>query len=101
MDISTSIENGITIIKPESSRIDIGNSVEYRQKLTEILESTSTEINFDLSKVDFIDSSGIGLLIRFWQATQDKNILLNITHCSPRVLEALKVAHLDTQLNII
>jgi CheY-like chemotaxis protein len=52
----------------------------------------------DLSEVDFIDSSGLGLLLRCFLRTRNANGILKVCGVSPRINEALKVTNLDRML---
>jgi len=50
----------------------------------------------DLGGVDFIDSSGLGLLMRCLLRTRNANGIFKLYGLSPRMREALKVTKLDT-----
>lgn len=63
MNFSQETINGIAIIRTELSKITLPDSVEFRELLLSIIDGGSNKILFDLSNVDFIDSTIIGLLI--------------------------------------
>lgn len=54
----------------------------------------------DLSGVPYIDSMGLGLLVRLYVTAQTKGIRWSISGCNPRVLELFKMTKLVSVLPI-
>jgi anti-sigma B factor antagonist len=67
--------------------------------LDELVEKDSRFI-FDLSKVEYIDSSGIGLMINFRKGLHKKNGFLYLFGCTYRVSELIQLSGIDKILNI-
>ncbi|MBN1497056.1 MAG: STAS domain-containing protein [Spirochaetes bacterium] len=67
----------------------------FKEKLFEIGHSTQKNIEIDLSKVDYIDSSGVGVLISLLKLQKKKGKSLNITRVSAKVLNVLKLSSLS------
>lgn len=63
MRIQTKIINGILLLALEESRLDCRLAVDFKDKVSELVADGSRLIIFDMSAVDFIDSSGIGCLV--------------------------------------
>lgn len=56
---------GAVLITLNAARFDTMNAWEIREELREILQDDRDIYLFDMSKVSFVDSSGVGTLIGF------------------------------------
>lgn len=84
---------------------DMYNSLspnEVRQIFETLLtdKQPSAEI-FDLSGVPFMDSAGLGMLVRLYVSSRNNGIRMSISGCSPRVRELLKLTKTDSVLPIV
>ena len=64
----------------------------------EIYSTLETSIVFDLSKVKFIDSSGIGALVFLYKRLSEKQLDLIIVGINEQPEELFKMLHLDRTL---
>ena len=60
-------------------------------------EQPSVEI-FDLSGVPYMDSIGLGMLVRLYVSSRNKGIRMSISGCTPHVRELLKITKMDSVL---
>ena len=67
----------------------------FKQKLFEIGQNVDKDIEIDLSKVDYIDSSGVGVLISLLKLQKKKEKTLKINKVSSKVLNVLKLSSLS------
>ena len=51
------------VVKPLEKRIDAAAATEFKQKMSDWIESGNRRIVLNLAEVDFIDSSGLGAII--------------------------------------
>lgn len=58
----------------------------------------ATSQTVDLSGVPYLDSLGMGLLAGLYVTARNKGIHWQISGCTPRVLELLKLTKLDSVL---
>jgi anti-sigma B factor antagonist len=72
----------------------------FKQKLFEIGQNVDKDIEIDLSNVDYIDSSGVGVLISLLKLQKKKGKNLKIDKVSPKVLNVLKLSSLADVFNI-
>lgn len=72
----------------------------FKQKLFEIGQNIDKDIDIDLSNVDYIDSSGVGVLISLLKLQKKKGKTLNISKVSPKVQNVLKLSSLSDVFNI-
>ncbi|SMD12225.1 STAS domain-containing protein [Sporomusa malonica] len=71
-----------------------------RDELLEVIDRGATDIRFDLSKLSYIDSSGLGVLVTVHKRTVEKNGKLVLTGVQGMVAEILKRTRLDKVLHI-
>ncbi len=72
----------------------------FKQKLFEIGQNEDKDIEIDLSNVDYIDSSGVGVLISLLKLQKKKGKTLKINKVSSKVLNVLKLSSLSDVFNI-
>jgi anti-anti-sigma factor len=67
--------------------------------VSERIGPASTSILLDMSKVSFMSSAGLGILIRLLSRTQQAGGSLSIFACSKRVKTMLKIVQVESILN--
>jgi len=68
---------------------------DFKEKLFDMGHNIQKDIEIDLSKVDYIDSSGVGVLISLLKLQNKKGKKLKITKASPKVLNVLRLSSLS------
>ena len=53
----------LLIVRPLEKRIDAATAMDFKQKMSEWINSGNRRIVLNLSEVDFMDSSGLGAII--------------------------------------
>lgn len=88
-------------------RISVAGDVEmitiktFKQKLLEVGQNMDKDIDVDLSGVDYIDSSGVGVLISLLKIQKKKGKNLFLSKLSPRVQQIFKLSSLAEVFNIV
>ena len=72
----------------------------FKQKLFEIGQQVDKDIEIDMSNVDYIDSSGVGVLISLLKLQKKKGKNLEINKVSSKVHNILKLSYLSDVFNI-
>lgn len=72
----------------------------FKQKLFEVGQDMDKDIEIDLSNVDYIDSSGVGVLISLLKLQKKKGRNLMINRVSSKVMNVLKLSSLSDVFNI-
>lgn len=72
----------------------------FKQKLFEIGQNSNKDIEIDLSDVEYIDSSGVGVLISLLKLQKKKGKELKIDKVSSKVLNVLKLSSLSDVFNL-
>ena len=94
MDIEVK-ENAEVVNVVVNGDIEMMTIKNFKEKLFEIGHSTDKNIEIDLSNVDYIDSSGVGVLISLLKLQKKKGKTLNIKKVSTKVLNVLKLSSLS------
>lgn len=63
MQMEKKISGDIIIVKALESRIDAKIAQEFKEKMIQVVDEGNKKIILNLSEVDFIDSSGLGVII--------------------------------------
>lgn len=99
MSINIESNNGVTIIHL-SSEIDLDSAPSVRAQIKDSFESSSI-VHVDLSKVNYIDSSGIASLVEGMQTSKKLKKEFALVNVSNEVMKVIKLAHLDKIFKIL
>jgi anti-anti-sigma factor len=81
--------------------IKLGESAEFFSAALEgVLKNESTNVIVDFTKIDYIDSTGIGELVGYLGKFTNQNRKLILVNPSERILKLLKLAKLDAVFKI-
>ncbi len=95
MFVDKSRIDGMSLLKVEGI-IKLGESAEFfAENLKRILEKDDGHVLIDLSKINHIDSTGIGELVGYLGRFGDRDRKLILINPSERIRKLLAVAQLD------
>ncbi len=81
--------------------IKLGESAEFFSSVLEnVLKNESTNVIIDFTKIDYIDSTGIGELVGYLGKFTTQNRKLVLVNPSERIQKLLRLAKLDTVFKI-
>ena len=81
--------------------IKLGESAEFfSSALENVLKNESSNVIIDFTKIDYIDSTGIGELVGYMGKFANQNRKLILVNPSERILRLLKLAKLDAVFRI-
>src|SRR5215213_5055485 len=81
--------------------IKLGESAEFfSSALENVLKNESSNVIIDFTKIDYIDSTGIGELVGYLGKFTTQNRKLILVNPSERIQKLLKLAKLDTVFKI-
>lgn len=77
-----------------NGRFDFSSHREFRSACDEVLQAPGIkEIEADFSRVDYLDSSALGMLLLLREKAQNANLKVALTNCTGLVLQVLDVAN--------
>ena len=80
--------------------IDIHTAPIFKGELELIVLSDNLIIELDFSKVTYMDSSGLGVLIAFYKKVIKKNAYLKLVNISERITRMFKITGLSEIMDI-
>lgn len=87
------------VVTPEISRWDAANSLKLRDKIFPLVDDSVSRVVLDLSYVDFIDSSGLGVMVGLMKKIGKKGDLI-ICNLQPSVASSFKLSRMDRVFRI-
>jgi anti-sigma B factor antagonist len=92
-------DNGVATLLIEGD-IDMSSSTQVRTHLTELFDKNQKAIVVDLSKVPYIDSSGIATLVEGLQWSHANSTKFRLTCLTPMVKDVFEIARLLTVFEV-
>ena len=89
------LENGITLVEI-SGRLNLGNSLlGIESGIKRLIETGARKLIVDLSEVNYIDSSGIGMLVACAGQLEQSSGRMRIVGSSGTVAKAFDIVHME------
>lgn len=101
MDIDVRKEGEITVVKPLGSDINAAVSTEFKGAITDLINQGNRKFLLNLSKVDFIDSSGLGAIISILKTLETNKGSLAICEIKEQVLNLFRLTRMNQVFKII
>ena len=79
--------------------LDAFSEATFRKVVSKCIEDGPPNVVLDLSKIDFVDSSGLGALVQLVKAAQTLGGSLQIV-TNPRVTQTVKLVRLEKFLSL-
>jgi anti-sigma B factor antagonist len=100
---SDELEDGVRVFTIRGE-LDMNTAPELERQLNEALEDLSTSIVLDLCACEFIDSTGIALIVRAWQrldrSAGDGNGRLVLCSHNHQVRRLLKITGVENSISM-
>ena len=93
------IEDGAIEIKP-IGEVDIYTSPELKNKIFELIEEKDSNIVINGENLDYIDSTGLGVLMGIYKKMQGKTLDLQIINLKPNIYKLFDITGLNKVFNI-
>lgn len=93
MEIEVEEKEGYNIVAPVGE-LDIYTVPLFRKVINKLENDRKHDLILDLSRLTFIDSSGLGSLIEVWQRAQTSGATVAYVVSNPRILKVFKLVEL-------
>ena len=87
------------LIKVKASRIDAACAIQFKDSMRELTTGAAERIILDLSRVDFIDSSGLGAVVATMKQLGEGQSL-ELAALSPTVNKVFRLTRMDSVFEI-
>ncbi len=94
MRIKTEIYKGVFVVTCDGTRLDAAFAKKFFSSLRSFIQKGHTDIVLDLSSVKFVDSTGLGAIVRCLKEIDSRGHLV-LCGVNESVLSLLKMTHLD------
>lgn len=92
-------EQGATTILEFSGRIDLSTSPGFRRQILKAVKG-NRPLLIDLSRVSYIDSSGVACLVEAYQAARGKALRFGLVGITASIMNILKLTRLEQMMPI-
>lgn len=83
-----------------TGEIDMSNAPELSDFLAQLIQREQQDVALDLSGIQFMDSSGLGVLVKTHQLLAEREQSLVLRSPSPQVTRTLEVSGLSNVLSV-
>ena len=92
-------DDGSIEIKP-MGEVDIYTSPELKNKIFELIGEKKADIIINGENLEYIDSTGLGVLMSIYKKMQEKNLNLQIINLKPNIYKLFDITGLNKVFNI-
>ncbi len=96
MQLSYREQNGVVILEPKGKIMGGPDATLLRDKLYEIIEGGQNKVVIDLSGVDWMNSTGLGILISSYTTLRNNQGELKLANVTEKIRSLLTVTKLVT-----
>jgi serine/threonine-protein kinase RsbW len=97
---TTKIINASITVVEVSGEIDLNNSGKLRNHFKQLRQAGAAQFIFDFGKTEYMDSSGVGLLVFIFTSSRQRNIRVCFADFTPAVWRLLCMTRLNTVLPV-
>jgi len=96
MKLSQTDFQGITVLRVGATRIDAASAGAFKDSLIALVDRGISRFVIDLSDVDFIDSTGLGMLVGVHRTAHEMKGGLHLMNANREVRRLLQVTGLES-----
>jgi anti-sigma B factor antagonist len=94
LDVGTSIKGSASVVSLRGE-IDVYTAPRLRQTLIDLVEGGATDIVVDMEHVDFLDSTGLGVLVGGLKRVKDRDGEMKLVANQERILKIFDITGLS------
>jgi anti-sigma B factor antagonist len=94
LDLETSTQGNSSVVTLRGE-IDVYTAPRLRQALIDLVEGGATDIVVDMAKVDFLDSTGLGVLVGGLKRVKSKEGELRLVVTQDRIMKIFDITGLS------
>ena len=99
MELSYQDFGDLRVIKAQEDRIDAAVAIQFKDRMRELTETAPARVLLDLSRIGFLDSSGLGAVVAaLKQAGPDRRF--ELAGLTPTVEKVFKLTRMDSVFTI-
>ena len=99
MHLTSTLINGVKIITVAVGRIDAAMAIQFKEDMRAETKGGPNRVILDLSRVDFVDSSGLGAIVASLKQ-MGAGRRLDLAGLTPTVDKVFRLTRMDTVFNL-
>jgi anti-sigma B factor antagonist len=99
LEIENILQDNNIVIKP-IGEVDIYTSPDLKNKIFALIEDKNTDIFIDGEYLEYIDSTGLGVLMSIYKKMQENNLNFTIVNLKPNIYKLFDITGLNKVFNI-
>jgi anti-sigma B factor antagonist len=100
MSYSVQENNGVVVLALHGKIMGGPEATEINDEINTLLDNQKSKVVIDLDKVEWMNSSGLGILISAVTLLKQNNGALRLIHVSDRIQKLLQISKLNTVFEI-
>ncbi len=96
MKVREFVQDGITVLEPKGKMMGGSDTGEMDEKLYSLLGRGSKNVVIDLGQTDWINSSGLSILIHHWKKYNDEGGHLRLANLTQKIEKILVISKLTS-----
>ena len=80
--------------------LDIYNNKKFKEKLADIYEDLDKDLVVDCSRLEYLDSTGLGSFISLLKLTRDEEKEITVKNLKKNIKKVFKITDLDKLFNL-
>lgn len=99
LKIENKILDNVIEVKPYGE-VDIYTSPDLKSKVFELIDEKNADIIIDGENLEYIDSTGLGVLMSIYKKMKEKNLNFQIINLKPNIYKLFDITGLNKVFNI-
>ncbi len=99
MKIDHKIHNDIVILSPSGEMRSGRNENLLHQEVSRRIKEGNKKFLFDMADVPYMDSAGLGVVLRCYTSIRKSGGVMKLTHLSERVLEIFQITRMSNLMD--
>ena len=99
LQVSTREESGRTVVAA-IGEVDVYTAPTLDEELTRLVDAGASSLVIDLSGVDFLDSTGLSVIVKALEAVRSRDGRLDVVVTAERVAKVFRITGLDEMVSL-
>ena len=96
MDYNKETEGNVTILTLSGKIVGGPESLKFNQTLSNLIDEGNVNVILDLSKIELMNSSGLGIIIHSVNQLKQNNGSLKLANVSSKIKQIMEITKLDS-----
>jgi anti-sigma B factor antagonist len=99
MELMAEQRGDVLVIRALHDRIDAAGAIQFKDRMRELAQTVTKRVILDLSRVNFLDSSGLGAVVASMKALGPER-KLELSGLTPTVQKVFRLTRMDSIFTI-